>query len=570
MIVSSQKKQKYGQFKKLGVDFEYLLNFYKFPPLEDITIEEFETFALDRLQVLKAIEGAILRNKTEEQIRGHINQISDEFLPLRSNDGKQRYDLQAERRKDHISHFILRLAYCRNSQKKQKYGQFKKLGVDFEYLLNFYKFPPLEDITIEEFETFALDRLQVLKAIEGAILRNKTEEQIRGHINQISDEFLPLRSNDGKQRYDLQAERRKDHISHFILRLAYCRNEELRQWFLRYECILFKIRFTNEKKEDRDAFLRDENIIWPQLSSTEKESMKKELNLSQEYWKDPIFVVEFENALELVSRRAVYLKDGKAYVPAHEQITLVLSEFRKRLEEALLLASKAFPKLDDERILPLLNNINKQYLGKNFMGKNVVEGKVTADDVDELVGHFPLCMQNLHKNLRTSKHLKHYGRRQYNLFLKGIGLTIEEALIFWRKSFSMIDDSKFQREYAYNIRHNYGIEGRRKDYAPLGCMSIITNNQPGPSENHGCPFRHFSEENMKATLIDNGIRNTDQINNIITLVRDKHYQIACTKFYEITRNLEDLNEDKPVVETIQHPNQYYEASTKLTKSKKKK
>ncbi|CAG8492731.1 7240_t:CDS:2 [Diversispora eburnea] len=405
-----------------------------------------------------------------------------------------------------------------SSQKKLKHGQFKKLGVAFGYILNFYKYPPLEDITVEEFETFALDRLQVLKAIEGAILRNKTEEQIHSHIKQISDEFLPLRSNDGKQRYDLQAERRKDHISHFILRLAYCR----------------KSRFINEKIEDRDAFLRDENIMWPQLSTTEKESMKDELNLTHDFLKDPIFVVEFENALELVSRRAVYLKDGKAYVPAHEQITLVLSEFRKRLEEALLLTSKAFPKLDDERILPLLNNINKQYLGKNFTGKNVIEGKITADDVDE-----------------------------------GIGLTIEEALIFWRKSFSMIDDSKFQREYAYNIRHNYGIEGRRKDYAPLGCMSIISNNQPGPSENHGCPFRHFSEENLKATLIDNGIRNTDQINNIITLVRDQHYQIACTRFYEMTRNLEDLNEDKPVVETIQHPNQYYEESIKLAKSKKK-
>jgi len=38
----------------------------------------------------------------------------------------------------------------------------------------------------------------------------------------------------------------KDHASHFVLRLAYCRTEELRRWFLTHESELFKARFGDE------------------------------------------------------------------------------------------------------------------------------------------------------------------------------------------------------------------------------------------------------------------------------------------------------------------------------------
>ncbi|CAG8657314.1 9260_t:CDS:10, partial [Paraglomus brasilianum] len=440
-------------------------------------------------------------------------------------------------------------------------GEVKRNNKRYPHYLNFYDIPPTDNISIEEFEKFALDRLQVLKALEAATLRRKPENEVKEHLQELSKQYLPMHSNDSERAYPLEEERRKDHVSHFILRLAYCRSEELRSWFLRYEYILFKLRYLTVAVKERQEFLSHQNLTWKTLSRSDREVMKADLQAVSPHINvdtETFFEVEFEKVLDMVARRSVYLRGGTAYVPMSDQATLVMDEFKNRLAKALEITAKEFPKLDeDDRIMPILNNVNRYYLGNSFANSTKVTGNITAFDVDKLVEHFPLCMRHLHRKLRDDKHLKHYGRMQYNLFLKGIGLPLEEALVFWRKSFSKYTDEQFQKNYAYNVRHNYGMEGKRVNYTPYN--KIINNNQPGPGEHHGCPFRHFSEESLRVTFASVGVRNEAYVREIINLVRNKHYQVACTRYYEITRGGE-----RGMMDTIEHPNHFFEQSYKLS------
>lgn len=52
----------------------------------------------------------------------------------------------------------------------------------------------------------------------------------------------------------------------------------------------------------------------------------------------------------------------------------------------------------------------------------------------------------------------------FTVVFQVLGLSIDEAVAFWRQSFSNIQDDKFNKEYRYNIRHSYGLEGRRANY----------------------------------------------------------------------------------------------------------
>lgn len=108
---------------------------------------------------------------------------------------------------------------------------------------------------------------------------------------------------------------------------------------------------------------------------------------------------------------------------------------------------------------------------------------------------------------------------QYGLFLKGIGLSLEESLKYWRTEFTkMMDLDKFEKQYTYNIRYNYGKEGKRKDRTPYNCMRLIMNDPPAGGDHHGCPFRYTPPDLLAQRLKGLKISNF-QINGIIDKVR---------------------------------------------------
>ena len=158
-------------------------------------------------------------------------------------------------------------------------------------------------------------------------------------MKSILEKYMPMRSGTSKSP-KLHEERKKDHYSHFILRLAFSATEDLRRRFSRLETMLFQLRFKDNDLKEKTEFVRSLNLEWEEVQDGEKRELKEELlaaagggmrNREEQEW----FKVDWERVPLLVEQRRVLVKRGKAYVPQREQMSLVVAEFTKKLDEAL-------------------------------------------------------------------------------------------------------------------------------------------------------------------------------------------------------------------------------------------
>jgi len=180
-------------------------------------------------------------------------------------------------------------------------------------------------------------------------------------------------------------------------------------------------------------------------------------------------------------------------------------------------------------------------------------------------------MKNLHMTLRKNNHLKHFGRLQYTLFLKGIGLGLEDSLVFWRQSFKAITDDQFNKEYRYNVRHAYGDVGgdsnrRGRGYTPFSCQKLLTEAMPGPGQTHGCPYRTYNPDNLVGLLQAVGVGDRDVLKGVREDVGRQKYHIACNRVFEwahkgeIKKVKDDSSLGRIDMDTITHPNEYFKRS----------
>ena len=374
-----------------------------------------------------------------------------------------------------------------------------------------YSHPPTGQISLEEFEQFSLSRRRLLKAIDAARTRGLKGVEFDNMIRKESDDIMPINMGDGYEEC-----MRRDNISHHALRLAYCKKEEDRRWFIQQELALFKVRFSELASSGTEAvtrFLSDAQVpvkccgieqfmeikgdihqlSRSFVSSAANPDPARDFDVEASGAHNKIYEVPFEDVIDLVTRRKVLLKKGSAFVFLHDLVSIVVTHYRSKLSKALADAAANFGTImeeEGERLAPLISNIAHMYDGINY-GKGGAHGRITLDQIGPLSKKsFPLCMKFLHTKLHNSHHLGHSARMQYGLFLKGIGVTLEDALVYWKtelthnKAGQNITD-KFDKEYAYNIRHNYGQEGKRADYTPYSCGKIISD--------HACPYAACEE-----------------------------------------------------------------------------
>lgn len=335
--------------------------------------------------------------------------------------------------------------------KRQQFQQATFADQDYAHRCNFYIIPPTSDITLEQFEEWGIARLKVLAELEACQFRNRSPLETEEYMKPILAKHLPLSTNSSRSG-DIALERKRDHYSHWTLRLAFSSTQDLRQRFARLEAQLFKLRIKQDDLRERKAFIDSLPMSWETVGEEEKAVLIDDLKAATGTFKDDIeanwFKVEWENVPELVERRQVLLKKGKAYVHVREQMNMVANEFSRQLESGLELAARFLPRMDeDNRLAPILHHLSQSFVAPDaaYTDASSISDvtNITAASIDAHSKHFPLCMQNLHRELRKNSHLKHYGRLQYTLFLKGIGLSLNECILFWRKSFKMITDGEF-------------------------------------------------------------------------------------------------------------------------------
>ena len=413
------------------------------------------------------------------------------------------------------------------------------------------------------------ERYQLLKNIESV-------SQKKMNIDEFVKNNLPDSISWIKDNAENTEAINNDIASHFLLALIMCKNESDMKWFIRQETKLYKARIDNHKKYNMYKILFNLGI---ELYSYDSNNSNNDplinkirfrmLNNPKKPEGEKIYYCKFEDALNLVPTHDYFLNKGNIYIPETSLHNLFKLVFEQKMEKIMYkIRTKTESIKKDRRIREIfisfekekerLNNAEAEKMQKEMPNDEKLR---TMNDVDHFSERcFPLCMNLIERHINQYSHLTHFGRLQYTLFLKGAGLSVDEALKFFQKKYEKKTPlDKFEKEYAYNIRHSYGLEGKRVNYTPYTCEKIINMSAPMGRECHGCPYKTYSGENLRKILNTCNLNPTD-IEEILSKKKNNEFQLACVKYFE-------AKFPKVTGEGIGiHPNKYFSSAMKILKN----
>ncbi|XP_005110673.2 uncharacterized protein LOC101853980 [Aplysia californica] len=251
----------------------------------------------------------------------------------------------------------------------------------------------------------------------------------------------------------------------------------------------------------------------------------------------------FHCVFGLVASRQVELDKGMALVPVHCLKQVFAEQFEVLLRMTVKQASKSRERaMQDERLLHLANILTREYRAQTCHSKRrwaADVGRLQLPDLWRCSARFPPCMVSLVDTLRRQHRLRHHDRVQLTLFLKELGLSVHNALLLWKREFSTPTGSDGaprchhswhgnERRYIYNIRHLYGLEGRRVDYCGHSCPTIQARSG-GCVGSGGCPFVTLREQPAENWHFLRDLP-TEAATEIRVLSRLGHYGKACKYF----------------------------------------
>ncbi|XP_075976076.1 DNA primase large subunit-like [Anticarsia gemmatalis] len=356
----------------------------------------------------------------------------------------------------------------------------------------FYLTPVKGELPIHLLEIIINNRLEHLKTVFGGAPETYNEYVIEGSVY--------------------------DNVGHFTLciMVILCVNREFSQFFMKAELEQFKRRLaalsayemrsfskkllrTIKKYENVPTHVQSLEVLCQHLML--KEVAQHVCSTCVNNCTVHKISVNFKSCLPLVARRQVELRNGIAEIPCSRWKQYLVMLFSQNLKNRL--NNTGFETLkSDPRIMGLLAEIRNNY--------TLVEDKTNvlkSKDVDKTSLYFPPCMLNLHQSLRKKHRLSHSQRFYYSLFLKDIGMPVEEAIEFWRAEYRLHPNGshscchtweKDEKKFLYGIRHMYGLEGCRKNYTSVNCQRIQSTDNA--CSEGGCPFKSFDSSKMAPLL----------------------------------------------------------------------
>ncbi|CAD5206827.1 unnamed protein product [Bursaphelenchus okinawaensis] len=429
--------------------------------------------------------------------------------------------------------------------------------------LEFYRDPPSMELDQNELYDVLQERFQVLNILE----------QVKNKEKFLSPEFMeafkraivniqPLYFNDANSK-KLEYYRRRDLLSHFLLRLVCCTDSGKQKWFADQECALLRVRIQNNGIESlKEEYFSSCRVPPVECSAEEIEELQYELAQSGfPEGHSTLYKVYFTDCRDLVAQRKALLKGGFCYVTNDDLANGIVQKFRIMLNQSM--ANQIRKMKDPESEDWIVPKMYKHLYPEAAVGTEIEGAQIQWQQINSLAyTSFPLCMRDMHEFMKLNKGLKHQGRLQYSLFIKGTGLSVEDSLAFFR-TFCDTNSSKF-KEFEYSIKHIYGLIGSKHAKRPYNCEAIIKGPAVSKDVCHGCPYKYLDEDGLAKKL--DRLRVSESVKEqIISLKNEHRYDLACTKYFESSHKLNPGQ----LGCTITNPNDYLKYSLQYSNKAEK-
>lgn len=436
--------------------------------------------------------------------------------------------------------------------------------------LSMYTCPPNEEVSIREFEDFTVNRLKLLHLIDkacGGRSKAGTSSEFRlenmGALRpQLARDLRDCGLSLGYPKADRvngflleKAEfQSRDNISHFALRLAFCKSNEAREWLLKQEQRLFVLRFEGLNTDAKEAFVESTGIRAQRFEEPSEGgptlSMLQKCTAGVKTWRDGRAEIEqvfyampfTEVPPAFIAGRRVVVKKGKAYVPASSLKMIVAKKFKDLLAASLDVAFQGIHMaLADPRVGLFLRQLQEMgmqlVLPMRTSSTEEAGEKLNLGNFEELLSRsLPPCMRRLVERQReTKKHLKHAGRLQLRPFLKDCGFSFEDSVSWWKQELCRdptIDSGKFDKNYMYDLEHAYGKKGHLQGQNCRGCPKLIGLPGEAVGQVHGCPFKQMDPKALQQQLQRWRVPSA-YVGEIERLIKEgKRYQEACIEYFK--------------------------------------